>query len=81
MERRIFYVQKQITKNIKKILKSKNIIEKEYINYLVINATINKKRIKCILDEEAKKRLTLKEIAIIAKGLNVDVGVLFKDIV
>ena len=81
METRIFYVQKQITKNIKKILKSKNIIEKEYINYLVINTTINKKRIKCILDEEAKKRLTLKEIAIIAKGLNVDIGALFKDIV
>ena len=42
--------------------------------------TLNKKRIKNLLDINVKKRMTLKEIEIIAIGLNIDIAILFKGV-
>lgn len=78
---KLFLIQKQITNNIIEVLQSKNIKENDYVGYLVKYTAINKNRIKNILDVNAKKRMTLKELAIIAYALDVDIGVLFKNIV
>lgn len=77
---KIYRIQKQITLNIIEVLKEKNVNENEYVNYLEQRTSLNKKRIKNLLDINVKKRMTLKEIEIIAIGLNVDIVILFKGV-
>lgn len=77
---KIYRIQKQITLNIIEVLKEKNVNENEYVNYLHQRTSLSKKRIKNLLDINAKKRMTLKEIEIIAIGLNVDIGIVFNGV-
>ncbi len=77
---KIYRIQKQITLNIIGVLKEKNVNENEYVEYLHQITSLNKKRIKNLLDINAKKRITLKEIEIIAIGLNIDIVILFKGV-
>lgn len=77
---KIYRIQKQITLNIIEVLKEKNVNENEYVEYLHQITSLNKKRIKNLLDINAKKRMTLKEIEIIAIGLNIDIVILFKGV-
>lgn len=77
---KIYRIQKQITLNIIEVLKEKNVNENEYVEYLHQRTSLNKKRIKNLLDINVKKRMTLKEIEIIAIGLSVDIAILFKGI-
>lgn len=77
---KIYRIQKQITLNIIEVLKEQNVNENEYVDYLHQRTSLNKKRIKNLLDINVKKRMTLKEIEIIAIGLNVDIGILFNGI-
>lgn len=77
---KIYNIQKQITLNIIKVLKEKNIKENDYVEYLHQRTSLNKRRIKDLLDINVKKRMTLKEIEIIAIGLNVDIGILFNGV-
>lgn len=77
---KIYRIQKQITLNIIEVLKEKNVNENEYVEYLHQRTALNKKRIKNLLDINVKKRMTLKEIEIIAIGLNVDIAILFKGV-
>lgn len=77
---KIYRIQKQITLNIIEVLKEKNVNENEYVGYLHQRTSLNKKRIKNLLDINANKRMTLKEIEIIAIGLNVDIVILFKGV-
>lgn len=77
---KIYRIQKQITLNIIEVLKEKNVNENEYVEYLHQRTSLNKKRIKNLLDINVKKRMTLKEIEIIAIGLSIDIAILFKGI-
>lgn len=77
---KIYNIQKQITLNIIKVLKEKNIKENDYVEYLQQRTSLNKRRIKNLLDINVKKRMTLKEIEVIAIGLNVDIGILFNGV-
>lgn len=77
---KIYRIQKQITLNIIEVLKEKNVNENEYVEYLHQRTSLNKKRIKNLLDINVKKRMTLKEIEIIAIGLNIDIVILFKGV-
>lgn len=77
---KIYRIQKQITLNIIEVLKEQNVNENEYVDYLHQRTSLSKKRISNLLDINAKKRLTLKEIEIIAIGLNIDIIILFKDV-
>ncbi len=77
---KIYRIQKQITLNIIGVLKEKNVNENEYVEYLHQITSLNKKRIKNLLDINAKKRITLKEIEIITIGLNIDIVILFKGV-
>lgn len=77
---KIYRIQKQITLNIIDVLKSKNVKEQDYVEYLHQKTFLNKKRVKNLLDIDAKKRMTLKEIEIISIGLNVDIAILFKNV-
>lgn len=77
---KIYRIQKQITLNIIGVLKEKNVNENEYVEYLHQITSLNKKGIKNLLDINAKKRITLKEIEIIAIGLNIDIVILFKGV-
>lgn len=77
---KIYNIQKQITLNIIKVLKEKNVKENDYVEYLQQRTSLNKKRIKNLLDIDVKKRMTLKEIEVIAIGLNVDIGILFNGV-
>lgn len=77
---KIYRIQKQITLNIIEVLKDKNVNENEYVEYLHQRTSLNKKRIKNLLDINVKKRMTLKEIEIIAIGLNIDIAILFKGV-
>lgn len=77
---KIYRIQKQITLNIIEVLKEKNVNENEYVEYLHLRTSLNKKRIKNLLDINVKKRMTLKEIEIIAIGLNIDIVILFKGV-
>ena len=77
---KIYRIQKQITLNIIEVLKEKNVNENEYVEYLHQRTSLNKKRIKNLLDINVKKRMTLKEIEIIAIGLSLDIAILFKGI-
>lgn len=77
---KIYRIQKQITLNIIEVLKEKNVNENEYVEYLHQRTSLNKKRIKNLLDINAKKRMTLKEIEIIAIGLSIDIAILFKGV-
>lgn len=77
---KIYRIQKQITLNIIEVLKEKNVNENEYVEYLHQRTSLNKKRIKNLLDINVKKRMTLKEIEIIALGLSIDIAILFKGV-
>ena len=77
---KIYRIQKQITLNIIEVLKEKNVNENEYVEYLHQRTSLNKKRIKKLLDINVKKRMTLKEIEIIAIGLNIDIAILFEGV-
>jgi len=81
MNNRLFLMQKKITNNIIEVLKSYNVEEKDYVNYLENKTELNRRRIKKILDINAKKRISLKELINIANGLGVHITVLVKDIV
>ncbi len=81
MNNRLFLMQKKITNNIIEVLKSYNVKEKDYVNYLENETELNRRRIKKILDINAKKRISLKELINIANGLGVHITVLVKDIV
>ena len=73
-------MQMKITNNIIDVLKSKGIASQYYVDYLVNNTDLSKNRIKKILDVNAKKRISLKELIHIANGLSVHITVLIKDI-
>ena len=81
MNNKLFLMQKKITNNIIEVLKSYNVEEKDYVNYLENKTVLNRRRIKKILDINAKKRISLKELINIANGLGVHITVLVKDIV
>jgi len=81
MNNRLFLMQKKITNNIIEVLKSYNVEEKDYVNYLENKTELNRRRIKKILNINAKKRISLKELINIANGLGVHITVLVKDIV
>lgn len=76
----LYYIQKQITINIIEVLNSKGIQEKDYIDYLYQRTPLSKKRLMNLLDIEIKKRMTIKEIGIIAIGLGVEPAILLQNI-
>ncbi len=77
---KIYRIQKQITLNIIDVLKSKSVKEQDYVEYLHQKTSLNKKRVKNLLDIDVKKRMTLKELEIISIGLNIDIAILFKNV-
>ena len=80
MNERLTIMQTKITNNIIEVLKSKGIASQNYVDYLVNNTDLSKNRIKKILNVNAKKRISLKELIHIANGLSVHITVLIKDI-